>query len=522
MNGVRFSGSALLAALLAAAPVTGQTGAAGDTVANAAQHLPMLAYARIRLPESVLTPASAVAPVYDPGSTPLAFGETLLGNFVPWLFNEYVTRYKDITRISPTSWKSNVADGFRWDDNHFHVNMLMHPYAGSLYFAAGRSNDFNFEKSFLFSVFGSALWECCGENHHPSGGDLLSTTIGGTALGEMLFRWTSQMLNYANTQTPRNGWWEVPVAVLSPTRTFTRWTLGRFSAPNPPYVGPGSWALFTTTGWQVGKGAYFHETGYTYGDVIAVSRRSRPFTHFETAVELDFGAVKQTIGRIQARGSLWSFRGASVVGPCLTTSGSSGMPGVSGLSNCNTSYFNIIPYLGFDYVNNDAYEFGGQSIGLAGFYTVGQYPGGPHGVIALDGHGLFGAVQSEYAYLGQIHDPDSERPREYDFTIGTGFGAAAIGSWHCLRVSGFARLNRHKVVNGSSEAGPAFHRTRLLGIRGRCRLAGILGVGADYRHYHRKSSFSSSLAMPHVVMNDGRFRLFLTLDAVRPLGLFVF
>ena len=459
-------------------------------------------------------------PPYNPGSRTLAFGETLLANLVPWMFNEYVTRYKDITRISPTTWKNNVAAGPQFDDNHFHINMLMHPYAGSLYYSAGRSNGYNFEKSFFFTVLGSTLWECCGESHRPSPGDLLTTTVGGTALGEMLYRWTSQILNRANQQTPRNGWWEVPVGMLSPVHTFTRWTLGRFSATNPVYVNPSSWAVFAASGVRSGEG--FFETGYTYGDVIAVTKRSSPFTHFETVAELDFGGAKQTLGRVQARGSLWSRRFFSTNGACQVTQ-ALGQPGIPALSNCNNNYFNIIPFLGFDYNNNNAYEFGGQSIGGVAFLTVGRYPGGTHGVIAVDGHGFFGGVQSEHADLAQRHDPRSERRREYDFTLGTGYGGAGILSHRCLRVSAFYRRNKHHVVNGSSEVGPATHETTLLGATARCRFLQRLGVGVDYRRYRRESHYDPSLhPEDYTLMNDNRIGVFVTLDVQRPLGLFVF
>lgn len=504
--------------VIAAGPVVARAQSPGE---KGEARTPLLAYARVRLPVIPVEAGSAAPPPYNYGSTPLAVGETLLGNFVPWLFNEYASRYKDITRISPSSWKRNVAEGLRWDDNHFHVNMLMHPYAGSLAFTGARSNDFNFEQSFFFSVLGSALWECCGESHHPSLGDLITTTAGGVALGEMLFRWTGQILNHANGQTPRNGWWEVPVAIMSPMRSFTRWTLGRFSAPNPPYVGPGIWAAYTASG--AGSPGVFHETGYTYGDVLKVTRRARPFAHFESAVELDFGSVKQTIARIQARGSLWSDRYLSVSGACLVnTSAPPTQPGVPSVSNCNTHYINVVPYLGFDYINNDAYEFGGQSIGGAGFYTFGRYPGGFYGVVSIEGHIMFGGVQSEHAYLAQVHDADSERPREYDITWGPGFGISGTLRWSCLRGSVFTRFDRHWVLDGSSEAGPASHRTNLWGLSGRCRITGPLGIGTDYRHYHRASRYDSSLSPSAVTMDDGRLRVFVTLDRIRPLGLFVF
>ena len=479
------------------------------------------------LEEGSGTAASGSSTAYpNPGSLRLALGEALLSNFIPWAFNEYVSQYKDITRISPTRWKENVAAGFQWDDNHFHINMLMHPYAGSLSYNAGRTNSYRFESSFLFSLFASAFWECCGESHRPSPGDLLSTTIGGTALGEVLYRWTSQLLNHAYFQDPPNRWWEAPVAVLDPTRGVTRWILGRYVVPEDSLVSPSSWAI-------VGKGIPFTsgkeikpfaEVDYTYGDVVSITRKSSPFDHFETAVELAHGDSAQLIGRVQARGNLWSKRWTGQ-GLCLVPTTGGALPG------CFVRFGNILPFIGFDYINNPAYEFGGQSLGVATFLTIGRYPGGSHMSLSLDGQGLFGAVKSEHAYLGQLHDERSERDREYDFTLGAGWGAGAIGAHRRLRARAFYRVNKHWVVNGSNvvrvvngkkKLDRTIHKTRLMGVEARFRLWGRLGVGASFRRYQRRSVFSSSLEPAPIRKTHDLWSAFLSLEQVRPLGLFVF
>jgi len=481
----------------------------------------------LRLERGAGTSASGSSMTYpNPGSLRLALGEALLSNFIPWAFNEYVSQYKDITRISPTRWKENVTSGFQWDDNHFHVNMLMHPYAGSLSYNAGRTNSYRFESSFLFSLFASAFWECCGESHRPSPGDLLSTSIGGSALGEVLYRWTSQLINHAYFQDPPNRWWEAPVAVLDPTRGVTRWILGRYIVPEDSLVAPSSWAMVAkgvpfTSGNTIRP---FAEVDYTYGDVISITGKSSPFDHFETAVELAHGDSAQLIGRVQARGNLWSSRWTGQ-GLCLVPSSGSVLPG------CWVRFGTILPFIGFDYINNPAYELGGQSLGVATFLTIGRYPGGTHMSLSLDGQGLFGAVKSEHADSGQIHDPRAERNREYDFTLGTGWGAGAIGSHRRLRVSAYYRVNKHwvvdgsnveRVVNGSKKMERTIHKTRLMGVEARFRLCGRFGVGGSFRRYQRRSVFSPSLEPAPIRKKHDLWSVFFSLERIRPLGLFVF
>ncbi|MCC6967092.1 MAG: DUF3943 domain-containing protein [Nitrospira sp.] len=80
------------------------------------------------------------------------------------------------------------------DNDQFSVNQFLHPYSGSVYFGLARSSGLNFWKSSLYSVAGSFLWEIGGEKTNPSINDMIATPIGGTFLGEPLFRMTNLLL----------------------------------------------------------------------------------------------------------------------------------------------------------------------------------------------------------------------------------------------------------------------------------------------------------------------------------------
>lgn len=92
------------------------------------------------------------------------------------------------TEVSWRSLRSNLSHGFEWDNDNFDTNLLSHPYHGSLYYNAGRSNGFNFWQSALFALGGSAMWEFGMENERPSANDIIATPFGGVVIGEVLHR----------------------------------------------------------------------------------------------------------------------------------------------------------------------------------------------------------------------------------------------------------------------------------------------------------------------------------------------
>ncbi|MEE9576886.1 MAG: DUF3943 domain-containing protein, partial [Gemmatimonadota bacterium] len=76
----------------------------------------------------------------------LAIGEMFGVNALVWFYNEYI-RQGGFTHVSPQTFATNLSDGFFFDDNHFSNNMFGHPYHGSLYFNAARSNGLNYWES---------------------------------------------------------------------------------------------------------------------------------------------------------------------------------------------------------------------------------------------------------------------------------------------------------------------------------------------------------------------------------------
>jgi hypothetical protein len=93
-----------------------------------------------------------------------ALGEALSINFGASAFNEYV-RNANFNQISPRSWERNLEEGFTYDDNEFKTNQFIHPFNGSQYYNAARSNGLSFWPSYGIAMVGAFQWEWMGETH---------------------------------------------------------------------------------------------------------------------------------------------------------------------------------------------------------------------------------------------------------------------------------------------------------------------------------------------------------------------
>ncbi|MBA2672933.1 DUF3943 domain-containing protein [Ramlibacter sp.] len=127
--------------------------------------------------------------------------------------------------VSVGSIRRNLRGSWDVDADPFNVNQLGHPYQGSMYYGFARSSGFDFWESAGFALGGSALWEIAGERTPPSRNDMISTGIGGTFLGESLFRMAHLLLEKGGGMSP--FWRETAAAVVSPSTAFNRHLQGR-------------------------------------------------------------------------------------------------------------------------------------------------------------------------------------------------------------------------------------------------------------------------------------------------------
>jgi len=132
-------------------------------------------------------------------------------------------------------WK-NFRTAPQFDTDPFSVNQLGHPYQGSIYYGFARSAGLSYWESLGYTLAGSYVWETVGETTPPSLNDHVSTGVGGTFVGEAMFRMASLLLE-GGGETP--GFWrELGAAVLSPGLGFNRLVFGERFKPVFPSRDP--------------------------------------------------------------------------------------------------------------------------------------------------------------------------------------------------------------------------------------------------------------------------------------------
>jgi len=215
-------------ALLAATP---GAGAAADEVSGALV-LPSpwadrgASFAPEAMPEAPASPASKgdwSAPTRKSYLLPALESGAFL-----WLLNRY-DRAAYGTDIYGTTWDSgwqHVLHGpWEFDTDPFRMNMILHPYLGAINHGFARSANLNYWESLGYTLASSFVWETYGETGPPSINDQIMTGVGGSFLGEVLFRMASLLLE-GNGARP--GFWrEVGAAGLSPSTGLNRLAFGR-------------------------------------------------------------------------------------------------------------------------------------------------------------------------------------------------------------------------------------------------------------------------------------------------------
>ena len=408
----------------------------------------------------------------------LAVGEILLVNGLVWAFNEY-PRGATFTQINPRSWYDNLRGGWKWDDNNFSTNMFAHPFHGSLYYNAARSNGFNFWASVPFAFLGSGFWECCGETHSPAINDWIMTSVGGSIIGETLYRISSTILDNEATGSER-VWREIGAAALNPARGFSRLADGRMGAGSNPErqeewrparidhtLSMGARRVFD-------QGA-LEETDNTTGFVMFDFRYGNPFAH--DVKPFDFFTMQfQLNSRDKQAIGLWQIRGL------LANTFLNDAPG---------NQLILGAMLNYDYINNNALEFGGTGVtgSIASlwplsskFLLVGE----------LGLEGLFGGVNSEFSFI--VQTPGQERLREYDFGLGVGprVGGSLFWSGREFITAEYRWLHMWALNGAVGTLGSvgeinAEHTLQGLTTAIKIPIIGKFGVGAEFTWYQRRT-----------------------------------
>jgi hypothetical protein len=442
-----------------------------------------------------LPPADASRDAWGvPRSWGWAWAEMFAINWGASMFNEYV-RDANFNQISPRSFWENLDTGFTYDDNEFKTNQLIHPFNGSTYFNAARANGIGFWGSSAMAIAGAFVWECCGETHPMSFNDLISTGIGGIARGEASHRISSLILD--NTKRGKGRFAREAAALLvDPIRGLNRAITGDWGElkgnPVDPYEWRPTFGVDVRVGARViGEGESITENTNSYGLVEASIAygdawdpdNRRPFDRFDALTQTNLGD-KTRVGRLLIRGDLFS----KLLSP-------------------NHS---LALQQDFDYIDNEAYEYGGQSLGAA---LLSRFELSPTSELwsRVQAYGiLLGAVNSELSFLADV--ANQERIREYDYGPGVG-GAVEL---YLLRkhrplLTGRYRYSYIDVSNGSiynEGAGAGLdssHDIHQLAFKLEIPFTKSLAAGAEAAMFFRRSHYDfTGSDLPPLVGEPGR------------------
>ncbi|MBA3648674.1 MAG: DUF3943 domain-containing protein [Chitinophagales bacterium] len=279
----------------------------------------------------------------------IPIAEVPLTNGLIWSFDRYIFNDK-FAYINGETIKNNFKNGWEWDTDDFPTNFSLHPYTGSIYYNAARSNGYNFYQSVPFVLGGSLMWELFMENTKPSYNDLINTTVSGIFLGEVIYRLSSSILDDRKTGKARLIR-EIACAVIDPARGFNRVIQGKASRVTMQDVYQKEPLFLTIAGGlrQVNNGTNI-TTGaisalldfdFIYGNPFELRLR-KPFDFFHLRTDLNFGNTKAIVNNVIGEGFLFG----------------------TNTNDKNKMKMLVGAFQHYDYWNTDSFEIG--TIGFGG------------------------------------------------------------------------------------------------------------------------------------------------------------
>ena len=247
-----------------------------------------------------------------------ALAEVTAVNVGVQLFDRYVTS-EEFAQTTLRSIKRNFTDGMVWDNDFFITNMFMHPYHGNLYFNAARTNGLTFWESAPFSLLGSSMWEFLGETEPPAINDIIATTCGGMAIGEMTHRLSLTVLD--DRERGFNRFLREAVAtIVNPIQGLHRIISGdAWRVKNRHYryhdFNKTPLDVSFSVGWRylADDGALFRglhapyiNATLTYGTSVDGDKHTQPYDFFDIELNSAFGGGQPMVNTVNILGRLWS------------------------------------------------------------------------------------------------------------------------------------------------------------------------------------------------------------------------
>jgi hypothetical protein len=372
-----------------------------------------------------------------------------------------------------TAWANIKGPWGITDEAPFPVTEIGHPIQGSQYFIAGRSNGFDFWESAAGTAFGAVMWKIFGEVDDPYINSLITTTLGGISLGEMLHRlyieadkegsaarFLASPLDAGNDALFGKDWDD---------RTGGRVSLSLEAGFVEPYL-----ELDPSRGIAPGLGDTTGEIGDTliYGDPFG--DRRAPFDYFEQRFNVALSSAFYGLSFF-SDGTLFS------------------LP----LADDQRNELSLAACLHYDYVYSSLIELEANAVGLS---LIGERHDPNRLVLKGELHlnaVVLGADENEYAREFNGVQGINEQGRDYDFCFGEeakvylSASQPRVGTFS-LEFTCFDFQAIPGVYDSTSPPAPVdYSIVGILDISYEHDVAAHLGIGAAYLLYFKDAFYGS-------------------------------
>jgi hypothetical protein len=395
-------------------------------------------------------------------------GEVISLNIFVWSLSRYIVP-APWARISINSIKENWKHQWVWDSDHFRTNQLGHPYHGNLFFNFARSSGLSFWESAPYSLAGSFMWEMCMEINYPSRNDLITTTMGGIALGEMTYRLSSKILDERTTGSER-VWREIGAFLLAPTRGVNRLFRGEMSRVKQKSsyeiedvyssisLGP---AFFYKPG-EINKanGNVAFRLDLYYGKPFEEKAR-KPYDFFNVKAIFNVG-TQPKVNQVSVIGYLFG----------------------KNIKQSSDKKMLIGLFQHFDYYSNTSYEIFGQSIGPGIVYKIPTRSGVEfEALFHFAGIALGGGSNIKEAFK---YEADGTAYRDYNFSVGFTNKFETLMN---IKKTAYFFLGIYDFQYYTEDGADGTDNLLMFNPRFAIAITPTLYIGTDYNLYHRISKY---------------------------------
>jgi hypothetical protein len=373
----------------------------------------------------------------------------------------YVTDFSTIS--------DNLQSGWVIDHDPFATNQFLHPYQGSIYHGFARSAGLNYWEALGYDFVGSAVWEVAGETDPPSLNDQVTTSFGGSFLGEALYRMSNYYLETGGEHP--SFFRQLGSALVAPSAAFNRIAYGeRFDGIYPSHDP----AVYTRAG-----------IGWRRNDPIHRASNANDVPRDEAVVDfvMDYGLPGKPTYEYTRPFDYFHFEASAV-------SSTNALPEdviIRGLLVGSTygsgdSYRGVWGlYGGYDYISPEVFSVSSTSISVG---TTGQW-------WWSESMALQGTITGGVGWTAAGSIADAEVDREYHYGVSPqGLAALRVIFGHAVVLDMTGRgYYLGSLAAGGSEDGETILRGK---IALTVRVFGNHGIGIQYVESSRDARFTDS------------------------------